>query len=99
MINYTEIEMMEEREGIEEDVELYNFVESPECAKAIIQYFKTIEQGAESEELIYKATKLLDILTFNTHMLGCILRGEVVCIDGAFYPGDINKVNINNTLT
>ena len=98
VIDDIETRMMEEMEEIEEDIDLYNFVESPECGNAIKQYFihKTVGKGAGNEEVISKATKLWGILTFNTHVLGCILSGEVVCVDGAFYPGDINKADNNS---
>ena len=82
-----EMEMMEE---MDEDIDICNFVESPECANAIIRYIHNRKNGdgSEGKDVIDRATKLFDLLKFNTHVLGCIVSGDVVCVDGGFYPGD-----------
>ena len=81
-----EMEMIEE---MDEDIELYDFVESPECANAIIQYINNrgVGDGSGDGDVMGRAAKLFDLLKFNTHVLGCIVSGDVVCVDGAFYPG------------
>jgi len=90
-----EMEMMEE---MDEDIELYDFVESPECANAIILYIHNRKNGdgSEGKDVMDRATKLFDLLKFNTNVLGCIISGDVVCVDGAFYPGDKARARNEN---
>ena len=82
-----EMEMMEE---MDEDIELYDFVESPECANAIMQFIhnRGVGDGSGDGDVMGRAGKLFDLLKFNTHVLGCIVSGDVVCVDGGFYPGN-----------
>ena len=73
---------LEERE---EERELLEFVESSFCMEAVMQFFA--EKNTKSEEILEKAGRLLDGLIFGMTVLPCIVRGEVVCIGGAFYRG------------
>ena len=88
-------------EEMMEDIELYDFIESPECANGMREYL--INKAATKEtahvDIIDRADRLMGILKLNAHTLGCILNGDIVCIDGALFPRDIIKSNGHSIYT
>ena len=75
-------------EELEEERELLEFVESPYCIEAVLEYFKA-DENTQSEEILEKAGRLLDGLIYGMNVLSCIERGAIVCIEGALYPRGI----------
>lgn len=82
---YGSVRAPDDLEELEEERELLEFIESPFCIEAVMQFFA--EKNTKSEEILEKAGRLLDGLIFGMTVLPCIVRGEVVCIGGAFYRG------------
>ena len=74
-------------EELEEERELLEFVESPFCIEAVMQFFA--EKNTKSEEILEKAGNVLDNLITGMHTLICIMNGEIVCVEGKLYPGNI----------
>ncbi|MDP6154602.1 MAG: hypothetical protein QGH39_03855 [Candidatus Thermoplasmatota archaeon] len=91
MTDTLESDMTDEMEELTEDIELYDFIESPECTSAMREYLanRAAEDGLPPAVMIGRADRLLDILRLNAHTLGCILNGDIVCIDGALFPRDM----------
>ena len=64
------------------------FVESSFCVEAVLEYFKA-DENTKNEEVIEKAGRLLDGLIFGMTVLPGIMKGEIICIEGALYPRGI----------
>ena len=74
---------------LEEEGELLEFLESPFCSFAVMQFL--YEKG--TKDTLDRAGKLLNRLLFNEYTFPSLVSGEIVIQNGAFYPGGIVEPN------
>ena len=77
---------IDEIKELKEIRELWDFLESPYCSFAVMQY---LSEKGKTKDVPGNAGRLLDRLLFNELIFPDLLSGRIVIRDGGLYPGGL----------